>query len=292
MVAIRDLVAAATAGYVGLAANCPITNYQPSFPPNQTTLVAPSEEPNFLGLALGVQNYTCSSSSTYTWVPSPLPSFEVIHIDAFFHCRSIGAVAEIIDASCLATTSEFSTIQNDLYTVWTQVVPDSVSIQDIIDYFHQANTPAILGQHFFQPNPVTGSGVSPVWDFRSNPRFAGNDNAYVLGAVNGSIPSPTDPTDDVAWLHVVNVQGGLASDIFRYDTVGGQPPTSVSPSAPLFCLQSYGVLSDTYSARPAPMATFPSNMLPSMVSSRPTTTILWLVQLIRILTAYYGGSVN
>ena len=74
MVAIRDLVAAATAGYIGLAANCPITNYQPSFPPNQTTLVAPSEEPNFLGLALGVQNYTCSSSSTYTWVPSP-PSF-------------------------------------------------------------------------------------------------------------------------------------------------------------------------------------------------------------------------
>ncbi|TBU44734.1 hypothetical protein BD309DRAFT_861645 [Dichomitus squalens] len=203
MVAIRDLVATATAGYLASGYNCPINNYVPSFPSNQTTLVAPSGEPNFLGLAFGVQNYTCSNADTYT---------------------SIGAVAEIIDVSCIASTSEFSTIQNDLYTVWTQLVP--VSIQTVIDTFHQLNTPIILGQHFFQPNPVTGSGLSPVWDFRSNPRFAGNGNAYVLGAVNGSIPSPTDPTDDVAWLHVVNVQGDLANEIFRYDTVGGQPPTS------------------------------------------------------------------
>ena len=91
----------------------------------------------------------------------------------------------------------------------------------------------ILGQHFFQPNPVTGSGVSPVWDFRSNPRFAGNADAYVLGKVNSSIASPTDATNDVTWLHVENVQGELADVIFRYDTVGGQPPASVSPTSSL-----------------------------------------------------------
>ena len=46
---------------------------------------------------------------------------------------------------------------------------------------------------------------------------------------HGSLPSPQDPSTDVAWLHVVNVLGDIASDVFRFDTVGGQPPTSVSP---------------------------------------------------------------
>ncbi|EJF57394.1 hypothetical protein DICSQDRAFT_163451 [Dichomitus squalens LYAD-421 SS1] len=203
MVAIRGLVAAATASYLALGNNCPITDYVPSFPAGQTTLVAPSENPKFLGLAFGVQNYTCSSANTFT---------------------STGAVAELIDASCLASTSEYSTIQNDLYNVWTQLVPQS--IQTAIDFLHKVNPPVILGQHFFKPNPVTGKGLSPVWDFRSNSRFAGNGDAFVLGAVNGSVPSPTDSTKDVAWLHVLNVQGKLADQIYRYDTVGGQPPTS------------------------------------------------------------------
>lgn len=48
-------------------ANCDVSSFVPSFPSNQTALVLPtSETPKFLGVAFGIQNYTCSSSSTYT----------------------------------------------------------------------------------------------------------------------------------------------------------------------------------------------------------------------------------
>ena len=143
--------------------------------------------------------------------------------------RSTGAVAELLDASCMAFESYFPPLQNNLFQIW-ELVPQP--IQAIIDVLHQLNPPTVLAQHFFQPNPVTGSGVSPVWDFRSNPRFKGHDDAFVLARGNGSIPSPQDPSKDVAWLHVVKVQGDIADDVFRFDTVGGQPPTSVS--LPLF----------------------------------------------------------
>ncbi|EJF59675.1 hypothetical protein DICSQDRAFT_64658 [Dichomitus squalens LYAD-421 SS1] len=187
-----------TTGY----AYCPIDKFVPLFPSGQNTLVAPSN-PKFLGLAFGTQNYTCSSSNNYT---------------------STGAVAELIDASCLAFVPEFSTIQEDMYNVWTTLIPQP--IQSIIDLLHFLNPPTILAQHFFQTNPVTGQGVSPVWDFRSNPRFKGNNDVFVLAKGKGSIPAPTDPKKDVAWLDVVNVQGKIADEVFRFDTVGGQPPAT------------------------------------------------------------------
>ncbi|KAM5531241.1 hypothetical protein V8D89_015107 [Ganoderma adspersum] len=213
MVAIRGLIAAAAASYLGSGydwsgesstgvAFCSLDKFVPTFPSGQTQLVVPSEPPKFLGLAFGVQNYTCTSSNNYT---------------------STGAVAELLDASCMAFESYFPTIQDNLYQIW-ELVPQP--IQAIIDVLHQLNPPTVLAQHFFQPNPVTGSGVSPVWDFRSNPRFKGHDDAFILAKGNGSIPSPQDPRKDVAWLHVVKVQGDIADDVFRFDTVGGQPPTS------------------------------------------------------------------
>ncbi|KAI1788648.1 hypothetical protein LXA43DRAFT_974693 [Ganoderma leucocontextum] len=184
-------------------ASCPVDKFVPTFPSGQNQLVAPSGPTKFLGLAFGVQNYTCSSSNNYT---------------------STGAVAELLDASCMASEPSFSTIQDDLYQIWNTVIPQP--IQAIIELLHYLNPPTILAQHFFQTNPVTGQGVSPVWDFRSNPRFKGKDDAYILGRGNGSIPSPQDSKKDVAWLHVVNVQGHMADEVFRFDTVGGQPPAA------------------------------------------------------------------
>ena len=90
------------------------------------------------------------------------------------------------------------------------------------------NPPRNLGQHYFVTNPVTGQGVSPKWDFTSSGENKGNPNAYVVGKGVGTLPSPNDPTTDVAWLEVQNVEGDLADTIFRYDTVNGQPPSSVS----------------------------------------------------------------
>ena len=49
-------------------AGCPIDKFVPQFPAGQTQLVAPTKPTKFLGLAFGVQNYTCSSANNYTCV--------------------------------------------------------------------------------------------------------------------------------------------------------------------------------------------------------------------------------
>jgi hypothetical protein len=87
----------------------------------------------------------------------------------------------------------------------------------------------ILGQHYFVTNPITGVGISPKWDFTSSGQTAGNPNAFVIAAKVASIPAPTGP-NDVAWLSLDSVQGELATQVFRTDTRGGQPPASVSTS--------------------------------------------------------------
>ena len=47
-------------------AGCPIDKFVPQFPAGQTQLVAPTKPTRFLGLAFGVQNYTCASTGTFT----------------------------------------------------------------------------------------------------------------------------------------------------------------------------------------------------------------------------------
>ncbi|KAJ6616847.1 hypothetical protein B0H10DRAFT_2035942 [Mycena sp. CBHHK59/15] len=87
--------------------------------------------------------------------------------------------------------------------------------------------------HYFVTSP-SGTGISPIWDFTSTGKFAGNSSAYVIGAKVGDIPAPASPSTNVDWLALNNVQGSLASKIFRIDTVGGQPPAScVAGSAPI-----------------------------------------------------------
>ncbi|KZT04511.1 uncharacterized protein LAESUDRAFT_761075 [Laetiporus sulphureus 93-53] len=189
----------------GTVADCSIAGFVPQFPAGQTQLVVPTDlQPRFIGLAFGVQNYTCSSTNTYT---------------------NVGAYAEILDLSCYVNASWFNNVQYPAYQAWTNVSRD-VSIATVIDFIHFVNPPQNLAQHYFVPNPTTGSGLSPKWDFTSSGKFNGNPNAYVIGKVNGTLPSPDNATDDVAWLEVLKVEGDIADEVFRYDTVGGQPPSS------------------------------------------------------------------
>jgi len=149
-----------------------------------------------------VQNYTCASTDTYT---------------------NVGAVAEIIDISCLYNTDEFSEINTQAYEVWTDL-PSEFTTFDLIDVLHGDNL--VLGQHYFITNPVTGSGTSPKWDFTSA-HFNGDSEAFVVGAKVGDLPSPDGPSD-IDWLYLTNVpnEGELATSIFRVETVGGVAPTS------------------------------------------------------------------
>ena len=139
----------------------------------------------------------------------------------------MGAVAEIIDASCYVNASWFSTIQNVLYPAWDEL-SQAMSIQQTIEFVHFLNPPANLAQHYFVHNPVTNQGLSPKWDFTSNGKFEGNSEAFVIGRVNGTLSSPNDAATDITWLEVLNVEGKIAGELFRFDSVGGQPPSSVS----------------------------------------------------------------
>jgi len=178
-------------------------------PKNQTALVSPSTAPLFVMLGVGIQNYTCNAATgTY---------------------GSIGAVASLFDISCLDQKPEFATVQTTAFNTWNtaSAKTTATSIGAKVD------APNLLGFHYFVTAP-SGTGISPIWDFRSTGKFTGNSTAFILAAKVGDIPAPTNPKTNVDWLALNNVQGALASKVFRIDTVGGQPPAScVAGSAPI-----------------------------------------------------------
>ncbi|KAL4258841.1 hypothetical protein AB1N83_009673 [Pleurotus pulmonarius] len=194
--------------------SCNIANAKLKLPSNQTALANPSFPPAFITVALGIQNYTCTDAGTFT---------------------SVGAVAELFDISCLVGTSSFDTIQNSFFTIWSQV-PNNVPASSIVALFGLDRTLTNVGEHYFITNPITGSGLSPKWDFTSRGATSGNRNAFVVGARAGGIPAPTGP-QDVDWLQLTNVQGRLADEVFRVDTRGGQPPASCTPGSPLITVK-------------------------------------------------------
>ncbi|THH28973.1 hypothetical protein EUX98_g5216 [Antrodiella citrinella] len=188
------------------ATNCNVSTLssQIDLPANQTQLVLPTNStPSFVGLGFGVQNYTCTSGNNFT---------------------NVGAVAELIDVSCLAGSSVFLSLPDTLFSQWNSF--NGPSIQDVILENHLINNTDILAQHYFITNPQTGQGVSPKWDFTSSGKFQGNQDAFVVGKGTGTIPSPNNATTDVNWLDVVAIEGEIADVVFRTDTRGGQPPAS------------------------------------------------------------------
>jgi len=213
MVAISSLIERwAAAAYIGShgfwdsgLGGCNVSADAITLPHNQTALVAPTNlTASFVGVAFGVQNYTCSATSNYT---------------------SIGAVAELFDISCLQGTELFNTIQEPLFQAWANAT-SNITVQELIATI-PAFVPAdlILAQHFFIPNPA-GAGLSPVWDFRATQRFHGVADALFVGKGVGALPDPVNPAVDITWLQVGRVSGSIADEVFRIDTVGGQPPTS------------------------------------------------------------------
>ncbi|KAJ8488460.1 hypothetical protein ONZ45_g13946 [Pleurotus djamor] len=193
-------VTAAFAAPAQADASCNISNAVLKLPAGQTGLVPPSGKPSFIAGAIGVQNYTCSDAGTFT---------------------SVGAVAELVDISCLFGTDAFDVIQDRWFLIWSVLPPGTPPLATI-------GNPEPLGEHFFITNPVTGTGLSPKWDFTSHGATRGNRNAFVVGARSGGIPSPSGSAN-VDWLSLSNVQGRLANQVFRVDTKGGQPPASCRP---------------------------------------------------------------
>ncbi|KAF7794782.1 hypothetical protein EIP86_005924 [Pleurotus ostreatoroseus] len=180
----------------------------PSSQPSGTPLATPiAGGPKFIGIGVGVQNYTCGTTGTYT---------------------NVGALAEIFDISCFSP-DDFDVVTDLANEVW-QAAPKDITAAEVIDDLAEVHPAFVLGQHFFIPNPA-GSGLSPKWDFTSASE-AGNPNAFVVGAKTGDIPDPTDPSVNIDWLSLKPVEGELADQIYRIQTRNGQPPSSCTPGSP------------------------------------------------------------
>lgn len=139
--------------------------------------------------------------------------------------RSTGAVAELFDISCLSE-SAYEDLTDLAFEAW-EAAPASISAQDVINALAPFHSPLVLGQHYFIVNPITGSGLSPKWDFTSASE-AGHPDAFVVGAKTGDVLAPTNPQTNVDWLSLSAAQGDLADQVYRVVTRGGQPPSSVS----------------------------------------------------------------
>jgi hypothetical protein len=108
----------------------------------------------------------------------------------------------------------FNNIQDKAFDLWSNSNDLNPITQKI---------PKKLGEHYFISN---GNGtISPVWDFRGD-SAPNQSDAFVLAAKVGNLPAPNKAVD-VDWLQLKRVSGDLADIIYRTDTKGGQPPTSV-----------------------------------------------------------------
>jgi len=119
--------------------------------------------------------------------------------------RSVGAVADLYDLSCLSKVPAiFNNIQDVAFATWKQAPPNLKTLGPAACGY------PLMGSHFFNTSP-SGTGISPVWDFRAA-SAKGNPDAYVLAAKLAAIPAPSGP-NDVDWLQLKAVTGALATQV-------------------------------------------------------------------------------
>jgi len=128
---------------------------------------------------------------------------------------------------CLSKVpAAFNNIQDFAFVAW-ELAPAAINK----DIGHDVGGYPLLGSHFFI-NATSGTGISPVWDFRGA-SAKGNPDAFTLAAEGATIPAPTGP-QDIDWVQLKSVSGALATQIYRTDTRGGVPPSSCEVgSAPI-----------------------------------------------------------
>ena len=223
--------AAAAAAAPSVKARCNVSKDTLIMPSTATTGSTPlatpiADGPKFIGIGVGTQNYTCTSTGIYAYVQSPIMPLSLFYLTQadVTTRRNIGAYAEIFDISCLPEIT-FTAVTDLVWATW-QHAPKSITAADVVNDFALFKPAFVLGQHYFIPNPITGTGLSPKWDFTSTSE-AGHANAFVVGAKSGDVPAATNPKVNVDLLSLNAVQGDLAQQVFRVETRGGQPPASV-----------------------------------------------------------------
>ena len=133
------------------------------------------------------------------------------------------------DISCLYGTPELSTIQYDAFDDWNNYWsydPFEAGFSQLLKSHYGVT---VDGKYYF----VNENGsLIPVWDLTTSGPYAGNPDAIVYAQKVKSVPSPDGP-QNVDWVELKKLSGGLANLIYRVDTVEGQPPSTVSSSLDL-----------------------------------------------------------
>ncbi|KAJ1302938.1 hypothetical protein OPQ81_003235 [Rhizoctonia solani] len=179
--------------------DCDISRAKLDLLNTQSISIPDTVKPEYIALAIGTQNYTCSNTRNYS---------------------SDGALSILLDVSCLYRSDPklFRNIQNSTYDLLLTSgsnAPSLHEIKEVTGYY-----PYILGDHYFIPQDGT---IAPMFDFmRSQDE---NDDSSVVGRQLGGIPSP-EGSRNINWLLLEGTDGHLARYIFRVDTQGGQPPES------------------------------------------------------------------
>jgi len=141
----------------------------------------------------------------------------------------------LFEISCLFGRPEFSTIQNVAFDDWAASPSTNPLEPGLVQRMKDKYNLNVEGQYYFVEQ---NNNLVPVWDLRSSGENAGNPNAIVFAEKVKSAPSPNGP-ENIDWVELKKVSGALANQIYRVDTVKGQPPsTTVS-----FSLDFVSVLS-------------------------------------------------
>ncbi len=132
----------------------------------------------------------------------------------------------MFDISCLFKTPEFATIQTDAFNIWNSCPSENPLEPAMAQVMQKQFNLTVDGQHYFVK---PGNALEAVWDLTSSGPFAGNSGAIVFAHPIQTAPSP-DGSDNIKWVELKKISGGLANTVYRVNTVKGQPPSSVSLS--------------------------------------------------------------
>ena len=138
----------------------------------------------------------------------------------------MGAVAQLFEISCLFGQPAFPTIQKVAFDEWAASPSINPLEPELVQLMKDKHNINVQGQHYFVKQDST---LVPVWDLRSSGENAGNPNAIIFAQKVKSAPSP-DGRENVDLVELKKLSGGLANQVYRVDTVKGQPPSTVSSS--------------------------------------------------------------
>ena len=192
--------------------------------------------------------------------------------------RNVGAVAELFDISCVYGQPEFSTIQTVAFDDWAASSSTNPLEPELVQLMKDKFNINVEGQHYFVSQ---NNSLVPVWDLRSSGENTGNPNAIVFAEKVKSAPSPNGP-ENVDWVELKKLSGGLSNQVYRVDSVKGQPPSTVSSSLDLPCASRFNPHEFHCSAPPAVLQVssihrFTVRIHGMMIARRPLLTYACLV---------------